>query len=51
MHDITFTVNGIRYGCDTETYRLLFEVMGTEDEATMIDWGLKNGKIKEVENE
>ena len=51
MHDVTFTHNGTRYGTDAETYRILFEVIGTEDEATMIDWGLKNGKIKEVENE
>ena len=48
MHDVTFTHKGQRYGTDTETYRILFEVIGTEDEGVVIIWGLNNGKIKEV---
>ena len=48
MHDVTFTHNGTRYGTDAETYRILFEVVGTEDELLVMAWGLLNSKIKEV---
>jgi len=48
MHDVTFTHDGRRYGTDTDTYRILFEVIGTEEEGVVMAWGLKNGKIKEV---
>ena len=51
MPDVTFTHNGVRYGCDTETYRILFEVIGTPAENTVLNWGLQNGKIKEVHND
>lgn len=47
--DVTFTHNGIRYGTDAETFRLLYEVAGTDLEAKVLAWGLTNGKIvKEV---
>ena len=46
--DVTFTFNGTRYGTDADTYRILFEVVGTAAEETVMTWGLKNGKIKEV---
>lgn len=48
MHDVTFTHNGQRYGTDAETYRILFEVIGTGEEILVLIWGLKSGKIKEV---
>ena len=46
--DVTFTKNGIRYCTDTETFRLLYEIVGTDLEDKILTWGLTNGKIKEV---
>ena len=46
--DVTFTHNSVRYGTDADTYRILFEVVGTVAMETVMTWGLNNGKITEV---
>ena len=51
MHDVTFTHDGIRYGTDADTYRILFEVAGTKDEGAVMARGLLNDKIKEAQND
>ena len=49
-HDVEFTHNGIRYNTDTDTYRILFEALGTALEAHIMLRGLQTGTIKEVKN-
>lgn len=46
-HDVEFTHNNTRYSTDTDTYRILFEVLGTALEAHIMLTGLQSGKIKE----
>ena len=45
-HDVEFTHNQIRYGTDADTFRILFEALGTAFEAPIILAGLQNKKIK-----
>ena len=47
-HDVDFTHNGTRYSTDADTYRILFEALGTAFEAPIMLAGLQNGAIKEV---
>ena len=47
-HDVDFTYNNTRYTTDADTYRILFEALGTAFEAPIILVGLQAGKIKEV---
>ena len=47
-HDVEFTHNGIRYNTDADTYRILFEALGTAFWSPVMLTGLQNGKIKEV---
>ena len=47
-HDVEFTHNQTRYSTDADTFRILFEALGTAFEAPIILAGLQNGKIKEV---
>ena len=45
-HDVEFTHNQIRYTTDADTFRILFEALGTAFEAPIILAGLQNKKIK-----
>lgn len=47
-HDIEFSSLGGRYSTDADTYRILYEAIGTLFEAPIILAGLQNKKIKEV---
>lgn len=47
-HDVEFTHNTKRYSTDADTFRILFEAIGTPFEAPIILAGLQNGRIKEV---
>lgn len=46
--DVEFTHLGRRFLTDCDTFRTLFEVLGTEAERLIMAAGLQNGKIKEV---
>lgn len=46
--DVEFTHLGHRYLTDCDTWRALFEVLGTEAERLILAAGLQSGKIKEV---
>lgn len=48
MFDCEFTHLGKRYETDCDTYRIIFEVLGTEQERLIMAEGIKKGKIKEV---
>lgn len=48
MFDCEFTHLGKRYTTDCDTFRALFEVLGTEQERLIMAAGLQKGKIKEV---
>mgnify|MGYP001612999576 CR=1 FL=1 len=48
IHDVEFTHNATRYSTDADTYRILFEALGTAVEAPIMLAGLQMGKIKEV---
>lgn len=46
--DCEFTHLGKRYETDCDTFRIIFEVLGTEQESLIMAAGIENGKIKEV---
>ena len=46
--DTEFTMNGQRYETDCDTFRVLFELIGTEAGDKLLQAGLKLGKIKEI---
>ena len=48
--DVEFTYSGKRYGTDCDTFRILFEALGTEQEGLLMAAGIQKGKIKEVVN-
>lgn len=48
MNDVEFTHNHIRYSTDADTYRILFEAIGTAFEAPILLTGLQKGIIKEI---
>ena len=45
-HDVEFTHNQIRYSTDADTFRILFEALGTALRHQIILAGLQNKKIK-----
>ena len=49
IHDVEFTHNHIRYSTDADTFRILFEALGTVVETSIILAGLQSGKIEEVD--
>lgn len=47
-YDVEFTHNSTRYATDADTFRILFEALGTIFEVSIILAGLQSGKIEEV---
>ena len=47
-HDVEFTHNNTRYDTDADTYRILFEALGTTLEAQIMLAGLQTVKITAV---